>query len=171
MLDPIDGSRQGSRTHTFHIPNVFTRNDNVAAKYTPLAEGEQDEIVTEVDELSSNPLSCIDGVEASEAWSHLTKLQKVALRLIFGILGAAVLLPFNAIITPSEFYRFLLEDSSYGKSFMSWIVATYNLACIVFGAHATASVQNVRIEGYAEQCLIFLLISHRQQGVSCHRLL
>jgi equilibrative nucleoside transporter 1/2/3 len=69
-----------------------------------------------------------------------------AILICFLILGAGVLLPFNAVITPSEFYRSLFRGTEYEANFMSWIIVAYNVSCILFGGHATATMPNRSVE-------------------------
>lgn len=141
-------SSLGSHNHSFHIPNVFSRNDPAQpAAYQALArEEEQDDEPANVDSPRGNHGEARQsGVEdLPSSWMELSNTNKVLVQCSFGMLGAAVLLPFNAIITPSEFYRSLLRNTPYETSCMSWIVVAYNVSCIVFGAHATATMHRVR---------------------------
>lgn len=48
----------------------------------------------------------------------------------------------NTLITPTEFYRHLFATPTGGQasSFLSWLLLSYNLSTILFGAHATVSL-------------------------------
>lgn len=54
----------------------------------------------------------------------------------------------NALITPSEYYRSLLVGTPNENSFMSWITAVFCVSSILFGAHATTSMQKVSFSSY-----------------------
>ncbi|CEH13294.1 Nucleoside transporter [Ceraceosorus bombacis] len=86
------------------------------------------------------------GAELTPEWAALSSMQRSSVYGAFVVLGAAVLLPFNALITPSEYYRGLFAATTHSDNFMSYIISIYNVATIIFGAHATASV--VRVSPY-----------------------
>ncbi|PWN33683.1 uncharacterized protein FA14DRAFT_161415 [Meira miltonrushii] len=138
--------------HTFHVPNVFSRlEERGNVTYEPLGQEEDGEDVGEGvplhasgegNENSGNS----EGVEYTTAWEQSPFMAKIYLQAAFVLLGAAVLLPFNAIITPTEYYRSILTGTSQEKSFMSWIILVYNISSIAFGAHATATMPNNSIK-------------------------
>ncbi|KDN48431.1 hypothetical protein K437DRAFT_255539 [Tilletiaria anomala UBC 951] len=82
-----------------------------------------------------------ESVEVTGRWQILPMRQKVLVYFQFGLLGAGVLLPFNALITPSEYFRACFASTKYANNFASWIVVGYNATTIVFSAHATATLE------------------------------
>lgn len=86
-----------------------------------------------------------DGVQDEDdaPWEDegTSKGKKFILLTVFLILGAAVLLPFNTLVTPTEYYRHLFSHKEGGsESFLSWVLVVYNGSTIAFGAHATLSM-------------------------------
>jgi equilibrative nucleoside transporter 1/2/3 len=65
----------------------------------------------------------------------------------------------NALITPSEYFRSVLIGTPQESSFLSWFIAVYNISCIVFGAHATASMSRVSTSASASIHISNALIS------------
>ncbi|PWN20993.1 hypothetical protein BCV69DRAFT_248541 [Microstroma glucosiphilum] len=65
---------------------------------------------------------------------------RIAVLITFLVLGAAVLLPFNTLITPTEYYRSILSSSHAATNFMSWVLLVFNAGTIIFGAHAVVSL-------------------------------
>lgn len=137
--------------HTFHVPNMFSRlEERENMSYEPLRQQEEGNEAEGVrlningdDDATMRPL---EGVEYISTWSQSSFTSKVYIQAAFILLGAAVLLPFNAIITPTEYYRSIFTGTNQEKSFMSWIIFVYNISSIVFGAHATASMPNKSIK-------------------------
>ncbi|CAO1635944.1 unnamed protein product [Sympodiomycopsis kandeliae] len=148
---------------TFHLPNAWTRRplDEIEDDQALNDDDEQDEgdhsqsgtmrnglykSVAQSEEALLTPSEENNSVHnASERfdWENdasLAPMKKGAVLFVFSILGAAVLLPFNSLITPSEYYRRLLAGSSRANAFISWILVVYNLATILIGAHATVSL-------------------------------
>ncbi|EPQ26262.1 uncharacterized protein PFL1_06197 [Pseudozyma flocculosa PF-1] len=80
-----------------------------------------------------------NGVHGSLAWHRMRPRQKAAVFAVFGLLGGGMLLPFNAIITPAEYFRSSFASTQYATTFSSWIVVSYNVVSILFGLHATAT--------------------------------
>lgn len=79
------------------------------------------------------------GVEAAPAWDQMSRNRRVAVYLTFGLLGMGVLLPFNSLITPAEYFRSSFASTPYANTFSSWIVVSYNVISILVGIHATAT--------------------------------
>ncbi|KAK0565358.1 hypothetical protein OC844_001253 [Tilletia horrida] len=79
-------------------------------------------------------------LERTHAWAEASALQRLAVVLAFILLGAGVLLSFNALISPTEYFRARFRGTPYENTFSSWIVSVYNVASIVFGAHAVATL-------------------------------
>uniref|UniRef100_V5EMU1 Inhibitor-sensitive equilibrative nucleoside transporter 1 n=2 Tax=Kalmanozyma brasiliensis (strain GHG001) TaxID=1365824 RepID=V5EMU1_KALBG len=65
--------------------------------------------------------------------------QRTFVYLTFGLLGMGVLLPFNSLITPAEYFRSSFARTPYANNFSSWIVVSYNVISILVGIHATAT--------------------------------
>lgn len=87
MEEPEREVRNHDR-HTFHLPNVFSRTQPSNEYHSiPGGEEEGDELVNREAE-TTRP-----GVEASREWQAMSGKQHAAVRIAFGILGAAVLLP------------------------------------------------------------------------------
>ncbi|KAI0751483.1 nucleoside transporter-domain-containing protein [Daedaleopsis nitida] len=63
------------------------------------------------------------------------------IRWIHFILGCAVLLPWNALITATPFFQSRLEGSSLRSTFSSYLSTTFTAANFVFLAHATATAK------------------------------
>ncbi|PVG03086.1 hypothetical protein CPB86DRAFT_750237 [Serendipita vermifera] len=59
---------------------------------------------------------------------------------VFFILGAAILLPWNAMITAFPFFLERMEDSSLRRSFASYFSAVYQCSSFVAFAHASSTV-------------------------------
>ncbi|UZJ54850.1 hypothetical protein CBS101457_004170 [Exobasidium rhododendri] len=136
--------------HTFHLPNIFSRATQISKnqyRTVPAGEGEEDEGEEETDAYSDSDEGALAGigVESSPEWATMSSIQHSMIRVAFGIFGAAVLLPFNALITSSEYYRSLVADSPKENSIMSWIIAVYCVSSILFGAHATTSMQRASV--------------------------
>lgn len=181
---PRGEDTEGQRHHTFHLPNSFARSsagDSLLSsspkpptgKNSGRSNGDDDDgddgdSVSELEDndgaehdtlvrRSRRPVGTAPtGVEDTSAWRHMSKTQRVAVRAAFGILGAAVLLPFNALITPSEFYRALLRGTPHEVSIMSWLVVVYNVSSIIFGAHATSSMHKVSARGSCRRPSVLL---------------
>ncbi|PWY98765.1 hypothetical protein BCV70DRAFT_201562 [Testicularia cyperi] len=79
------------------------------------------------------------GVEGAPAWSHMSRAQHTLVYVTFGLLGMGVLLPFNSLITPAEYFRASFAHTSYANTFSSWIVVSYNVVSILVGIHSTAT--------------------------------
>ncbi|CAD6947352.1 unnamed protein product [Tilletia controversa] len=79
-------------------------------------------------------------LERTAAWSAYTTTQRLAVSLSFLLLGAAVLLSFNALISPTEYYRSRFRGTPYENTFSSWIVSAHTVSGIIFGAHAVATL-------------------------------
>lgn len=147
-----EGAKPVLQKHTFHLPNVFSRSEERGTvTYEPLGQEEDGEDVGEVAPLHEigerdENTNTLEGVEYTTAWEQSPFLAKLYIQAAFILLGAAVLLPFNAIITPTEYYRSIFAGSNQEKSFMSWIILVYNISSIAFGAHATASMPNNSIK-------------------------
>ncbi|KAI0796511.1 nucleoside transporter-domain-containing protein [Abortiporus biennis] len=60
-------------------------------------------------------------------------------RWIYFVLGCAVLLPWNALITATPFFRSRLEGSSLQSTFASYLSAAFTIANFFFLAHATVT--------------------------------
>ncbi|GAC93347.1 hypothetical protein PHSY_000912 [Pseudozyma hubeiensis SY62] len=69
----------------------------------------------------------------------MTSRQRTFVYLTFGLLGMGVLLPFNSLITPAEYFRSSFARTPYANTFSSWIVVSYNVISILVGIHATAT--------------------------------
>jgi len=61
------------------------------------------------------------------------------IRWIHFVLGCAVLLPWNVIITATPFFLTRLEDSSLKSTFSSYLSTSFTISNFVFLAHATVS--------------------------------
>ncbi|KIS72082.1 uncharacterized protein UMAG_11433 [Mycosarcoma maydis] len=79
------------------------------------------------------------GVEGAPAWEHMSPRQRTLVYLTFGLLGMGVLLPFNSLITPAEYFRSSFAHTPYATTFSSWITVSYNVISILVGIHATAT--------------------------------
>lgn len=79
------------------------------------------------------------GVEGAPAWNQMTNQQRTLVYFTFGLLGMGVLLPFNSLITPAEYFRSSFARTPYANTFSSWIVVSYNVISILVGIHATAT--------------------------------
>ena len=79
------------------------------------------------------------GVEGSLAWQRMSPADKTITYATFGLLGMGVLLPFNSLITPTEYFRSSFAATQFATTFSSWIVVSYNVISILFGLHATAT--------------------------------
>ncbi|MCO5589543.1 hypothetical protein L7F22_043511 [Adiantum nelumboides] len=141
--------------HTFHVPNVFSRlEERGNVTYQPLGQEEEEEgeegrgegVPLQTNGDGDADTRILEGVEYTTGWAQSPLLAKVYIQASFVLLGAAVLLPFNAIITPTEYYRSILNGTKQENSFMSWIILVYNISSIGFGAHATASMPNNSIK-------------------------
>lgn len=163
---PRTGSINGR--YTFHLPNGWSRryleeqaaedavasggddgegdeedaNDgnNKAARngvYTAVSQNEDgDESAAILETAGDGPIDRYNW----ESDGTVPQGKRAAILLAFCVLGAAVLLPFNSLITPSEYYRYLLAGSPRANGFMSWILVSFNVATIIVGAHATVSM-------------------------------
>ncbi|KIJ32362.1 hypothetical protein M422DRAFT_184605 [Sphaerobolus stellatus SS14] len=65
-----------------------------------------------------------------------------SIRWIFFVLGAAILLPWCAIITAMPYFRSRLEGSVLQSSFGSYLTVTFTVANFCFLAHATVNTKN-----------------------------
>jgi equilibrative nucleoside transporter 1/2/3 len=160
------GSEYGR--HTFHIPNSFSRrpiaddfHDHGASSSQPglygaskaqrevalpghsheneediAAEAHEATAMLDYNERSSDPDHHVEW----DQHSSLGAAGKVAVLATFSVLGAAVLLPFNTLITPTEYYRSIFASSHVATNFMSWVLLAFNVGTIVFGAHAVVSL-------------------------------
>ena len=79
------------------------------------------------------------GVEGAPAWEHMSRTQRTLVYVTFGLLGLGVLLPFNSLITPTEYFRSSFTNTPYANTFSSWITVSYNVISILVGIHATAT--------------------------------
>ncbi|SNX81846.1 related to Inhibitor-sensitive equilibrative nucleoside transporter 1 [Melanopsichium pennsylvanicum] len=79
------------------------------------------------------------GVEGAPAWQHMSARQRTMVYVTFGLLGLGVLLPFNSLITPAEYFRSTFARTPYANTFSSCITVSYNLISILVGIHATAT--------------------------------
>ncbi|SJX60562.1 related to Inhibitor-sensitive equilibrative nucleoside transporter 1 [Sporisorium reilianum f. sp. reilianum] len=79
------------------------------------------------------------GVEGAPAWNHMSSQQRTLVYVTFGLLGMGVLLPFNSLITPAEYFRSSFARTPYANTFSSWITVSYNVISILVGIHATAT--------------------------------
>ncbi|KAE8269180.1 hypothetical protein A4X09_0g3170 [Tilletia walkeri] len=86
----------------------------------------------------------LGALERTAAWTTYTSFQRLAVSISFILLGAGVLLSFNALISPTEFFRSRFRGTPYENTFSSWIVSAYNVASILFGAHAVATLGSDR---------------------------
>ncbi len=75
------------------------------------------------------------------AWDGLDARHQLGVVGCFGLLGAGVLLPYNVLITPSEYFRAAFAGSAFERTFASWIIVAYNVGTIAFGAHATVTLE------------------------------
>ncbi|SOV08173.1 related to Inhibitor-sensitive equilibrative nucleoside transporter 1 [Ustilago sp. UG-2017a] len=79
------------------------------------------------------------GVESAPAWNQMASRQRTLVYVTFGLLGMGVLLPFNSLITPAEYFRSSFAHTPYANTFSSWITVSYNVISILVGIHATAT--------------------------------
>lgn len=79
------------------------------------------------------------GVEGAPAWNQMIARQRTFVYVTFGLLGMGVLLPFNSLITPAEYFRSSFARTPYANTFSSWITVSYNVISILVGIHATAT--------------------------------
>ncbi|TKY90744.1 hypothetical protein EX895_000742 [Sporisorium graminicola] len=79
------------------------------------------------------------GVEGAPAWNQMSSKQRTLVYVTFGLLGMGVLLPFNSLITPAEYFRSSFAHTPYANTFSSWINVSYNIISILVGVHATAT--------------------------------
>ncbi|GAK62146.1 nucleoside transporter [Moesziomyces antarcticus] len=79
------------------------------------------------------------GVEGAPAWNQMSHRQRTLVYVTFGLLGMGVLLPFNSLITPAEYFRSSFAKTPYANTFSSWITVSYNVISILVGIHATAT--------------------------------
>lgn len=79
------------------------------------------------------------GVEGAPAWERMSSRQRTLVYVTFGLLGMGVLLPFNSLITPAEYFRSSFARTPYANTFSSWITVSYNVISILVGIHATAT--------------------------------
>ncbi|SPO20191.1 related to Inhibitor-sensitive equilibrative nucleoside transporter 1 [Ustilago trichophora] len=79
------------------------------------------------------------GVEGAPAWQQMSARQRTFVYVTFGLLGMGVLLPFNSLITPAEYFRSSFARTPYANTFSSWITVSYNVISILVGIHATAT--------------------------------
>ncbi|KIP09195.1 hypothetical protein PHLGIDRAFT_126498 [Phlebiopsis gigantea 11061_1 CR5-6] len=103
------------------------------ALYQPLPQAE--------DQVSEIQLGEDDEAGATEdfvAHEHLVSNDK-RVGWIHFILGCAVLLPWNALITATPYFITRLEGSSLKPTFSSYLSTTFTVANFLFLAHATAS--------------------------------
>lgn len=158
---PRTGSVSGR--YTFHLPNGWSRRpleDDVQdgdEEGLDEQQGSDDHhrnglykpLLAQSDDRAEENDTLLEGQEAdstgstSPRWDEdgiVSRLVRVGILCAFCIMGAAVLLPFNSLVTPSEYYRYLLADSPRAQGFMSWVVATFNVALIAAGALATISM-------------------------------
>ncbi|THH33639.1 hypothetical protein EUX98_g506 [Antrodiella citrinella] len=100
-------------------PNVEAEGDNSLLRSLDLDDEETlaDELVTQ------EAISTTDG----------------RIRWIHFVLGCAVLLPWNVIITATPFFLTRLEGSSLKSTFSSYLSTTFTISNFVFLAHATVS--------------------------------
>ncbi|PWN31066.1 hypothetical protein BDZ90DRAFT_32754 [Jaminaea rosea] len=138
---PSSSSQQSTRVpsptpelnhHTYHIPNHYSRRalsgggSGRSGLYQPLKQHDQD------DE---------EAVVSDEEPPQRDDTPNWALLTVFALLGAAILLPFNTLVTPTEYYRTLFAaDHSRSEGFLSWVLLVYNVSSISLGAHATVSL-------------------------------
>ncbi|CAO1621371.1 unnamed protein product [Parajaminaea phylloscopi] len=163
-------SDEGSpRHHQFHIPNAHPRgaddlgglglfggsgaDDGNKARQSggPSVVGVQgyhslgqDDYCDENDDEEDGPLAPRLGVGAEDEQRLRPSLPALSTPVsslaVFVVLGAAVLLPFNTLVTPTEYYRYLFASTRDSGSFLSWMLLSYNVSTIVLGAHATVSL-------------------------------
>ena len=69
----------------------------------------------------------------------MSSQQRALVYVTFGLLGMGVLLPFNSLITPAEYFRSSFARTPYANNFSSWITVSYNVISIMVGIHATAT--------------------------------
>ncbi|KAI0047295.1 hypothetical protein FA95DRAFT_1582709 [Auriscalpium vulgare] len=85
------------------------------------------------------------------------------IRWVHFMLGCAVLLPWNVMITATPFFLSRLEDSSIRDTFGSYLATSFTLSNFFFLAHATAtskkasSAQRIRWSTFGLAFLTFLL--------------
>ncbi|KAN0063565.1 hypothetical protein ACQY0O_004013 [Thecaphora frezii] len=116
-----------------------TRLSNALGRYRD-DDGADDDDDDDDDDDRHRPEPLIrNGVEGSLAWMRMNSRQKAIVFAVFGLLGGGMLLPFNAIITPTEYFRSSFAHTAFATTFSSWIVVSYNLVSILFGLHATAT--------------------------------
>lgn len=108
--------------------------------------------------LATDETNAADDGDLQSPQVQMTGLHARLLVVCFIVLGAGVLLPFNAVITPSEFYRTIFRTSQYRDSFMSWIIVAYNISCIIFGAHATATMPSRSVEKRIRATMIVTIV-------------
>ncbi|PWN54129.1 hypothetical protein IE53DRAFT_383316 [Violaceomyces palustris] len=125
----------------FHIPNFFSRQETNGAlyQYHEVAADETSNLVHSHQDQGDDLLHPGTGAESTQAWKHLCRKRRALVYLTFGLLGMGVLLPFNSIITPSEYFRSSFSHTSFSSTFSSWIIVSYNVVSILFGLHATAT--------------------------------
>ncbi|KAL9936536.1 hypothetical protein V8E36_004604 [Tilletia maclaganii] len=82
----------------------------------------------------------LGALERTHAWSRYNAFERLGIVFAFILLGAGVLLSFNALISPTEYFRSRLRHTPYENTFSSWIVSVYNVVSIIFGAHAVATL-------------------------------
>lgn len=159
------GSEYGR--HTFHIPNSFSRRPiaddshedasssqpglygaSKAQREVPLpghSHDSEEDLATEAHEATA----MLDygergiGLDHHMEWDQHSSLGaggRIAVLVTFSVLGAAVLLPFNTLITPTEYYRSILSSSHAATTYMSWVLLAFNVGTIIFGAHAVVSL-------------------------------
>ncbi|KAF5393979.1 hypothetical protein D9757_000334 [Collybiopsis confluens] len=96
--------------------------------YQPIPRAPAADIELENEEEPFTPSS--GTVDARIGWIHF-------------ILGSAVLLPWNALITAIPYFLSRLEGASYQSTFPSYLSITFTLANFLFLAHATATSKQV----------------------------
>ncbi|KAK0543255.1 hypothetical protein OC846_006214 [Tilletia horrida] len=125
-----------------HRPSLTSMTNSYMSSETSIVElpnedlphGPGDVVAGAAEEQESTSL------EQSAAWLQSTSTSRIAISTSFVLLGAGVLLSFNALISPTEYFRSRFKATPYENTFSSWIVSVYNITSIVFGAHATATL-------------------------------
>ncbi|KAJ3520310.1 hypothetical protein NM688_g9182 [Phlebia brevispora] len=121
--------------------SVHHRNSvtETTAPYQPLSQVETPEVHP------STPLLLSEDEEVALAEDFVAQ-ERVAshdwrIWWIHFILGCAILLPWNALITATPYFMSRLEGTSLQSTFSSYLSTTFTIANFLFLAHATATTQ------------------------------
>ncbi|KAJ2933445.1 hypothetical protein H1R20_g3639, partial [Candolleomyces eurysporus] len=114
--------------------------------------------VPQLPEASSSEIALGGEEESDEPHDIPSALIDPKVKWIHFILGAAVLLPWNVVITAMPYFLSRLQGSPLKTTFGSYMTTTFTLSNFIFLAHATVTSKHTRPSGRTRSMILWLTV-------------